>query len=680
MKKHFLKIGLLSLSLSLFAQINANAKILDYSEILSKNIYKSVTSSSNSFNSSLPYSDDEGYSGTYYKDGSSTVISGSAPIGKTASDYDTSYSNSFSSRLYYNDGTYSGYLDKDGSSWVISGSAPKSKTVSSSETNSSGSFSSYKSYDDGTYSGTLYKDGSKTTSKVSKSVSGRASKGINFGKICLDPGGKEANPNYSDSTFVASNMATWKYWNKPSPKWSAYQQFDTKEVTSSSSFRATWDGSGSNWRVIYAYYDDGDYKGDLSASYIETKHTSLPLYEMTPSNGYKIPYVGKHSNLDDYTIRYSLSGTVYATRYTQKYSGTVYTEDTRKWRQDYSGTVYTKDTRVWEQDYSGVAYKKIEKTLDADISSDIPQYLEEGKSITVTVTAKNNGTLPWTKGDVIKLHNLGSDVQIDEKFEIPDGVTVNAGGTISWKITLPALTEGNYEFNFSMIKDNGDGDFGNTYSTIMKVYSLKPDNGNLEVTKSDYSNGNKYYIKPGSTAEIKVDGSMVSLTNKFPTHNYVKFENESKGETLEQVTTSSGTSFKDNTISTNTFTKVNNSKLIQSTSTGINIVTNTQQIKVTGEDTEFKLHNKTSYEDANNKYGNYSDSNKFLIVDGTAPSVVGGSIDASSDSDYIYIRIPEIIEEGSGVKKVEVTYSNNGAYAVTETINPSSDGTYETSK
>lgn len=592
--KRFYKVFILSLILVCSIKLVPYAKILDYSEIISKDIRTSRTSGYNSFPSSIDYSDNEGFSGSYYKEGSSYVISGNEPKYKKISITVTSDSPSFSSSYYYNSGGYSGYLSK------------------------SGSYSS---------------------STESKQVSGRTSKGVNYGKICTVAGNKVPNPNYSDDKFDIGNMATWKYWQEGT-SWGAYQKFDER-VVCTDNFSASWSGTS----PVSAYYNDGKYKGSVSYSYIETLHTTKNLYVMTPSNGYTMPYVGQHSNLDDYTYRYSLSGTVYKTVYKQTYTGYVSTEDTRTWRQD----------------YVGVAIKKIEKTLNASFTHNIPRYLEENKSINVTITAKNEGTLSWKKEDLIKLQNLYSDIELNEKFEIDNGIEVKKGETYSWEIKLPPLKQGDYRFSFNMLKDNADGNFGDGLEHTLTVFGLKPNNGTLEVIKYDYKNENKYYIKPNSEAEISVDGYFLSYTNKYPTHNYVKFFDEESNNFIEQKTDELGTVFI-NDLEKNQFTKINNSHLIKTNKENKNYVLNSQKLKINGEDTSFKLYNMTSYESKNLvKYGEYSDSQKYLIIDGTAPTVETlEDINITSDLKTISINVTNIIEKGSGVKDLKVEFSSNG--------------------
>ncbi|WP_195430985.1 hypothetical protein [Clostridium sp. D46t1_190503_E9] len=571
----------------------------------------------------------------------------------------TSYSSSFSNSIYYNDTEgYTGYYYREGNPNVISGTAPIPKYVEITVIQDTSSFSGSTYYNSGGYSGYIYKSGSYESDITSKSVSGSASRQQGFIRTCISGGSLSENPNYTAEKFKASDTSTWEYWEVGSV-WGGETSTGYGNAKSSSNFSVSWSDSS----ITSASYNDGIYKGSVNYSYNGSSNSTSEVYKSNPSNGYTPPYTGQSSLVRTTTYNYSLSGTVYKTVY----------------KQIYSGYVYTDDTRVWEQAYKGIAQKKIEKTLNASFTHTIPRYLEENKSINVKINAKNTGTLSWKKEDLIKLQNIYSDINIDEKFELDDGVEVKPGQSYSWTISLPPLLEGDYKFSFNMLKDNGDGNFGDGLEHTLTIYSLKPFNGKLEILNYDYKSEENYYVKNNSDVDINVDGYFDSYTNKYPTHNYVKFESEDN-EILEQKTDIIGTVLENN-LTKNTFTLSGNSKLTKYVTDNKNYVKNTQKYIINGEDTTYKLYNKTEYqEDIFMKYGDYVDSNKFLHIDGTAPKVVDkeNDIDIYNDGEYIYTNIYNIIEEGSGIKEIALEY-RSGLKTVKQTL-VNNNGIYQCSK
>ena len=386
-----------------------------YTPAQSKTVSQNKTSSSNSFASTISYSDGSGYSGTLSKNGSvtSTVVSGSytAAQSKTVSQSKTSSTNSFANTISYNSDGYSGTLSKSGSvtSTVVSGSytAAQSKTVSQSKTSTTNSFASTISYNSGGYSGTLSKDGSVT----SKVTSGEAPKSLavefTISGICDDYFYWDANKKkwWDDPDDMGYSDAIGSLWVKPASGQLPIASGTFKGLNVVSGFdhsTATRPTGGTTLKMQitkngYTYSGTiNSVSGTMADCETSTTPTSLGIKGTTHKQQYTIK--------NGTTPSRKFSGTLYTpdTRkyeYTQKYSGTVtkpavdtrvysYTQnysgtvtkpavDTRvySYTQNYSGTV-TKpavDTRVYayKQNYSGEAtrYLKVTETLQSDTDS-----------------------------------------------------------------------------------------------------------------------------------------------------------------------------------------------------------------------------------------------------------------------------------------------------------------------
>lgn len=85
----------------------------------------SRSSSSNSFPTTIPYSDAQGYAGNIGKSGTATVTSGTFTPSDTRFGADSRFSttNTFPTTVYYSVNGYVGDIGKNGASYVISGSA-----------------------------------------------------------------------------------------------------------------------------------------------------------------------------------------------------------------------------------------------------------------------------------------------------------------------------------------------------------------------------------------------------------------------------------------------------------------------------------------------------------------------------------------------------------------------------
>lgn len=558
---------------------------------------------------------------------------------KTVSHSITSSTNNFNLKYHYSKDGYSGDLSKDGNSFVSSGSAPIGKQYSTSITNQSGLFDNLLYVSNGGYSGYVSKDGSYTTSSTNLNASGTVEAVNSFRRVCIKGGNKVPNTNFDPAKFDVNDNSTWPY-REVGSVWGS-EEYEGGGVgvppgASQGGFDVNWIRSPRNSLQSASYQG---YPAKISSS-VSVK--TSPIYLANPGNNYTPAHTGQAVPTRIETTTYNLSINKTINRYTQ----------------NYSGTIYTPDTRVWQQNYAGIVSKVINQTLNAEITHTIPTKIEENTSLKVQITAKNTGTLPWSENDLIRLKDKNSSLKLFETLKLPDNVVVNSGASYTWEVTIPPLQKGDYNVGFQMIKDNGDGYFGNEVSETLKAYNFIPINDALNVTNYDYYKDNKYYIKNNTNVNLEVTGYLDSFIGLYPNANYIMFKENDVEESVIQKTDNTSTKLTGTGI--NNFTLVGNSKISNVSENNRNYAKNTQtyNINMSG-DIAYKLYNKTSLFRNGIEYSNgFTDSGKWLYVDNVAPAVKDNtSINISSDETKIYTEVKDIIEVGSGIKDVTVEYS-----------------------
>jgi len=246
-----------------------------------KDISTTKTSSRDDFTSTIPYSDSQGYTGTYYKSGGSYVVSGQAPIGKFVTKTITSSTND--STYFYSDGTYSGVLN-------ASSSRPIEKT---------------------------------------RVINGSAKASEGFIQECQRSDPPYENYKYDPDKFNYYDMSTWEY-TQGYTKWSDPQSLGI-DASSSGGFNVSFSG---------LTVTSATYPGAKSVSIAGPSVSTInnPVYALNPNNGYTPPFIGQNCLTKSVTYNYSLSASIPYNEYEITFTGYVSTQDTRVWKQEYSGT------------------------------------------------------------------------------------------------------------------------------------------------------------------------------------------------------------------------------------------------------------------------------------------------------------------------------------------------------
>lgn len=585
-RKNLKKIVSMGLILTTFATTVYASPYHTY-ERFYKNISTSRTSSSDSFPSSISYSDGEGYNGSYTKDGGSYVISGQAPIGKRVSITKEYTSSNYPSSISHNDGQYSGALS-------VSNVTNDTKT---------------------------------------KTVSGSASIRENFNKKCLVGGSAQYNMNYDPAKFNYNNTSTWEY-HEVGTSWSSEFSVAIGGSSSSAYFSTSFSGTS----LVSASYNDGTYSGSVSISSNGVSTSRFTEYRLNPNNGYTPPNTGQECLVRTDTHRYSMSGTVTA----QSYKVT------------YEGYVYTPDTRTWKQDYSGVAEKVIVHTLDSIISISSPVAMEQGKNYDISITAKNTGNRIWSKSEKICLGKIEDGTfPWEDRLQLPEGVVIKPGQSYTWTVNVTApMVTGEYNLKVQTLEDNllKDNWFGNVASKNILVYDLNAIGDGLQIKKYDYFDGkNTYWVKANSPVEIYSDGYFDSRTGLYPKTNEILMSDKiSLKSSLSgsQIVGNSETDLS-NFNTTNKATQgYKDSKNYLYSTFNFNTATGSK-------DTSYVLKYRSIYDNA----PNFITSSKILGVDVTAPQ---GTVDIDDSVEgELTTKIYDMIEKGSGIKKLWIEYTSD---------------------
>lgn len=562
----FLVLVLVLINSTVFA-----APIYEY-KYYYKDISTTKTSSRDDFKSTIPYSDSQGYTGTYYKSGGSYVVSGQAPIGKFVTKTITSSTND--STYFYNDGTYSGVLNASSSRQI----------------------------------------------EKTRVINGSAKASEGFIQECETSNPPYPNLKYDPDKFNYYDMGTWEY-TQGYTKWGVPQSLGI-DASSSGGFNVSFSG---------LTVTSATYPGAKSVSIAGPSVSTInnPVYALNPNNGYTPPFVGQKCLTKSVTYNYSLSASIPYNEY----------EIT------FTGYVSTQDTRVWKQEYSGTAVKVITDSYDASITTNLPSAMVTGEEKEIAITAKNTGTLDWTSQKVIKLKSSGS-FPFENEFTLPEETIIKPGQSYTWKSNVKAPEVGEYNISMTMNKDGKD--FGNALNKSIYVYDLLPIGGTLKVEKYDYYDGNNtFWTKSNSQVKIYSDGYFDTRTGLYPSENEVLYGNTSIISTING-TSSSGVDLE--------FTELQTSaKAIKKVSNNKNYLQSTQTFKIDPNafDKKYNLLFRSNYE---GNRGQVKDSGVILGIDNIAPD---GEVDIENDLTALNVVLSDVVEEGSGIKRVWVEYTTD---------------------
>ena len=378
-----------------------------------KTVTTSKTSSNNSFPDTIDYTDTDGYKGTYYKNGSSWVISGTGPDSKSVTQQKSSANNDLASTIDYDDGTYKGTLTGQGS-WSdtvqTGGTAADSKSVSGYwDSNGNFQYDSYTPPEDKWTLSSWYPSHTSIANGGHTVYYGSLDR---YNKYLWDIGGAwQRNTDYE-----------YQFPNQP-------------------------------WYPLDKQYNDGTYSGSLH----RYSTTSIDEHDWNLSDD-----GGLHI-----TQQYST---------TWYYKGTVSKPDTRTykttWYQNYTGTVNRPDTRTWQQNYSGtVSRTVIDSYLDAELTNDLPDVVLVNQNFTFHITAKNIGTHAWSEGEQIRLGAVdNSDPFANSRYTLPCTVYPQQSYTFTINAKAPSIT-GDYLSDWQMLQE-GYSWFGNVTSKTVKVIDI----------------------------------------------------------------------------------------------------------------------------------------------------------------------------------------------------------------
>lgn len=392
----------------------------------SKPIFKTETSSYNSFPSSYPYSDGQGYSGIYTKSGGSYHYSGEVVPSHTinVSTYQQTGTGGSASSLppsiSYNSGGYVGTMYGQGVS-LVSGSEGDSKWFSQTKDGyPHGSIPSSIEYSGAGYRGTLYQNGSPQV------TSGYA----------------------ADSTSTA---------------WSTSENYTPMGYAVLSAMSGSQSFSQCNYTPNYSGYSSltGCYSGTLGSSYGPYVHEYSPT-----SKVWRRVWFGGVSRAESRVYR-------------QQFAGTITKASTAVYGQSYSGTA-TKpgyNTYLYGQDYSGTAYLggvdhyySYNLTVEYVIDTELPDGI-----LTANPTNFTNNDVTITLSEIKDFGDSGINGVI-----LPNG-TFTSGEVIPYTVG----TNGTYHF---IIEDNA-GNRKTKSINIVNIDKVSP-TANLTASPTSFTNEN----------------------------------------------------------------------------------------------------------------------------------------------------------------------------------------------